>query len=183
MLILHSFEENKLEFKDEDKVEIKMMGTRIDKESLEHNLYENDITSIIYHNFSPTSNPPIKPKDSGSFRMKAHLEKKRTRSQLYNKSDEENSHTVAGDGVRVFREVFRVFLVKCSNYTTVLLADTAIGGKNLLVFFVDQVLYYGVFIDVDESGHLLQVRQWSFDSYCLGYVAIGLVIRTAVGGC
>ncbi|GJZ70934.1 hypothetical protein Tco_0634785, partial [Tanacetum coccineum] len=68
MLILHSFEENKLEY--EDEVEIKMMGTGMDKESLEHNLYENDITPIICHNFSLTSNPPIKPKDSGSFRMK-----------------------------------------------------------------------------------------------------------------
>ncbi|GKB91801.1 hypothetical protein Tco_0964073 [Tanacetum coccineum] len=64
MPILHSFEENKLEYEDEDAVEIKMMGTGMDKESLEHNLYENDITSIICHNFSPTSNPPIKPKDS-----------------------------------------------------------------------------------------------------------------------
>ncbi|GJX66343.1 hypothetical protein Tco_0300686 [Tanacetum coccineum] len=70
MPILHSFEENKLEYENEDAVEIKIMGTEIDKESLEHNLYENDITPIICHNFSPTSNPPIKPKDSGSFRMK-----------------------------------------------------------------------------------------------------------------
>nr|GEW87975.1 hypothetical protein [Tanacetum cinerariifolium] len=42
----------------------------MDKESLEHNLYVNDITTIIRHNFSLTLNPPIKPKDSGSFRMK-----------------------------------------------------------------------------------------------------------------
>nr|GEX29704.1 hypothetical protein [Tanacetum cinerariifolium] len=69
MAILHSFEENKLEYEDEDEVEI-IIGTRIDKESLDHNLYENDITSIICHNFSPNSNPPIKLKDSGSFRMK-----------------------------------------------------------------------------------------------------------------
>ncbi|GJV11733.1 hypothetical protein Tco_1353274, partial [Tanacetum coccineum] len=69
MPILHSFEENKLEYEDEDEVEIKMMGTGVDKESLEHNLYRNDITSSICHNFSPTLNPPIKPKDSGSFRM------------------------------------------------------------------------------------------------------------------
>nr|GEV97149.1 zinc finger, CCHC-type [Tanacetum cinerariifolium] len=40
------------------------MGTRMDKESFEHNLHKNDITLIIGHNFSPTSNPPIKPKDS-----------------------------------------------------------------------------------------------------------------------
>ncbi|GKA73693.1 zinc finger, CCHC-type containing protein [Tanacetum coccineum] len=59
MPILHSFEENKLEYEDEDEVEIKMMGTRMDTESLEHNLYEDDITPIICHNFSPTSNPPI----------------------------------------------------------------------------------------------------------------------------
>nr|GEV16957.1 hypothetical protein [Tanacetum cinerariifolium] len=70
MPILHSFKENKLEHKDEDEVEIKIMGTRMDKESFEHNLHKNDITLIIGHNFSPTSNPPIKPKDSGSFRMK-----------------------------------------------------------------------------------------------------------------
>nr|GEU56121.1 hypothetical protein [Tanacetum cinerariifolium] len=70
MSILHSFEENKLKYEDEDAVKIKMIGTEMDKESLEHNLYENDITSIICHNFSPTSNPPMKPKDSGSFRMK-----------------------------------------------------------------------------------------------------------------
>ncbi|GKB74207.1 hypothetical protein Tco_0935619 [Tanacetum coccineum] len=70
MPILHSFEENKLEYEDEDVVEIKMMGTKMDKEFLEHNLYENDITSIICHNFSLTSNRPIKPKDSGSFKMK-----------------------------------------------------------------------------------------------------------------
>ncbi|GJY80398.1 zinc finger, CCHC-type containing protein [Tanacetum coccineum] len=70
MPIVHSFEENKLEYKDKDEVEIKMMGIGIDKESLEHNHYENDITPIIRHNFSPTLNLPIKPKDSGSFRMK-----------------------------------------------------------------------------------------------------------------
>ncbi|GJZ01216.1 hypothetical protein Tco_0519177 [Tanacetum coccineum] len=70
MPILHSFEENKLEYEDEVEVEIKMMGTGMDKESLEHNLYENDITPIICHNFSPTSNPPIKLKDLGSFMMK-----------------------------------------------------------------------------------------------------------------
>ncbi|GJR43836.1 hypothetical protein Tco_1311939 [Tanacetum coccineum] len=70
MPILHSFEENKLEYEDKDEVKIKMMGIGMDKESLGHNLYKNDITSSICHNFSPTSNPPIKPKDSGSFRMK-----------------------------------------------------------------------------------------------------------------
>ncbi|GJY56625.1 hypothetical protein Tco_0455740 [Tanacetum coccineum] len=66
MPILHSFEENKLKYADENEVEIKMMGTRMDKESLEQNLYENDITLSICHNFSPTSNPPIKPKDLGT---------------------------------------------------------------------------------------------------------------------
>ncbi|GKA28400.1 hypothetical protein Tco_0714568 [Tanacetum coccineum] len=65
MPIFHSFEENKLEYEDKDEVDIKMMGTGMDKESLEHNLYEKDITPIICHNFSPTLNPPIKPKDSG----------------------------------------------------------------------------------------------------------------------
>ncbi|GKE30606.1 hypothetical protein Tco_1445990 [Tanacetum coccineum] len=70
MPILHSFEENKLKYEDEDEVEIKMMGAGMDKESLEHNLYKDDITLIICHNFSPTSNPSIKPKDSGNFRMK-----------------------------------------------------------------------------------------------------------------
>ncbi|GKG34492.1 hypothetical protein Tco_0437188, partial [Tanacetum coccineum] len=63
MPILHSFMENKLEYEDEDEVEIKMMGIRMDNESLEHNLYKNEITLIIFHNFSLTSNPPIKPKD------------------------------------------------------------------------------------------------------------------------
>ncbi|GKA43709.1 hypothetical protein Tco_0736433 [Tanacetum coccineum] len=69
MPILHSFKGNKLEYKDEDAIEIKMMGTGMDKESLEHNLYENDITLIICHNFSLTSNSPIEPKDSGNYRM------------------------------------------------------------------------------------------------------------------
>nr|GEV43611.1 hypothetical protein [Tanacetum cinerariifolium] len=64
--------ENKLECEDEDEdeVEIMMIGTEMDKESLEHNLYKDDITPIICHNFSLTSNPPIKPKDSVNFRMK-----------------------------------------------------------------------------------------------------------------
>ncbi|GJT53079.1 hypothetical protein Tco_0988133 [Tanacetum coccineum] len=70
MPILHSFEENKLEYEDEDEVEIKMMGTGMDKESLKHNLYENDITPTICHMFCPTSNPPTKPKDLGSFKIK-----------------------------------------------------------------------------------------------------------------
>ncbi|GKA19688.1 hypothetical protein Tco_0699603 [Tanacetum coccineum] len=77
MPILHSFEENKLEYEDEDEVKIKMMGTGMDKELLEHNLYKNDITSSICHNFYPTSNPPIKPKDSGSFKMKVIFDKKK----------------------------------------------------------------------------------------------------------
>ncbi|GJT44941.1 hypothetical protein Tco_0953656 [Tanacetum coccineum] len=70
MPILHSFEENKLEYEDEDEVAIKMMGTGMDTKLLEHNLYKNDISLIICHNFSLTSNPPIKPKDSGNSRMK-----------------------------------------------------------------------------------------------------------------
>nr|GEU40655.1 uncharacterized mitochondrial protein AtMg00810-like [Tanacetum cinerariifolium] len=70
MPILHSFKENKLEYNDEDDVKIKMMGTRIDKESLEPNINKNDISSSICHNFALTSNPPVKPKDSCSFRMK-----------------------------------------------------------------------------------------------------------------
>ncbi|GJR08660.1 hypothetical protein Tco_0791312 [Tanacetum coccineum] len=64
MPILHSLKESKFEYEDEDEVEIKMMRTRMDKESSEHNLYENDTSSTISHNFSLTSNPPIKPKDS-----------------------------------------------------------------------------------------------------------------------
>ncbi|GJX56743.1 hypothetical protein Tco_0286640 [Tanacetum coccineum] len=75
MPILHLFKENK--YKDEAEFEIKIMETRIDKESLEHNLYKNDITLIIGHNFSPTSNPPIKPKDSGNFRMKVIFDEKK----------------------------------------------------------------------------------------------------------
>ncbi|GJT06513.1 hypothetical protein Tco_0840975 [Tanacetum coccineum] len=38
MPILHSFEENKIEYEDEDEVEIKMMTTGMDKELLEYNL-------------------------------------------------------------------------------------------------------------------------------------------------
>ncbi|GJY29448.1 hypothetical protein Tco_0405215 [Tanacetum coccineum] len=75
--ILHSFDENKLEYEDEDAVEIKMMGTEMDKESLEHNLYENDITLIICHNFSLTLNSPIKPKDPGNYRMKVIFDEKK----------------------------------------------------------------------------------------------------------
>ncbi|GJR47872.1 hypothetical protein Tco_1315975 [Tanacetum coccineum] len=77
MPILHSFDENKLEYEVEDEVEIKMMGTKMDKESLDHNLYEKDITPIICHNFSPTSNLPIKPKDLSSFRMKVIFDEKK----------------------------------------------------------------------------------------------------------
>ncbi|GKC58764.1 hypothetical protein Tco_1086362 [Tanacetum coccineum] len=47
MAILYSFKENKLEYEDEDEVKIKMIGTGMDKESLEHNLYKNDITSTV----------------------------------------------------------------------------------------------------------------------------------------
>ncbi|GJX41369.1 hypothetical protein Tco_0256359 [Tanacetum coccineum] len=75
MPILHLFEENKLEYEDED--EVMMMETGMDKESLEHYLYEDDITLIICHNFSLTSNPPIKPKDSGNFRMKVIFDEKK----------------------------------------------------------------------------------------------------------
>nr|GEU35634.1 integrase, catalytic region, zinc finger, CCHC-type, peptidase aspartic, catalytic [Tanacetum cinerariifolium] len=75
MPILRSFEENKLEF--EDEVEIKMMGTGMDKELPKHNLHKNDITLIICCNFSLTSNLPIKPKDSGSFRIKGFLKKRK----------------------------------------------------------------------------------------------------------
>ncbi|GJR12788.1 hypothetical protein Tco_0795440 [Tanacetum coccineum] len=79
MPLLHSFEENKLEYEDEDEdeVKIKMMGTGMDKESLEHNLHKNDITPGVCHNFPLTSNPPIKPKDSGSFRMKVIFNEKK----------------------------------------------------------------------------------------------------------
>ncbi|GJT72186.1 hypothetical protein Tco_1031472, partial [Tanacetum coccineum] len=70
MPILHSFEESKLEYEDEDEVMIKMMGTEMDKESLEHNLHKNDVTHIICHNFSLTSNQSIKSMDSGSFGIK-----------------------------------------------------------------------------------------------------------------
>ncbi|GJZ20937.1 hypothetical protein Tco_0557976 [Tanacetum coccineum] len=57
MPILHSFEENKLEYEDEDEVEIKMMGTGMDKEFLKHNLYENDTTLIIYPGDGVRINP------------------------------------------------------------------------------------------------------------------------------
>ncbi|GKA94517.1 hypothetical protein Tco_0816555 [Tanacetum coccineum] len=70
MPILHSFKEIKLECEDKDEDEIEMIGTEIDRESSEHNLDKNDLTPTICHNFSLTSNPPFKPEDSGSFRMK-----------------------------------------------------------------------------------------------------------------
>ncbi|GJX57052.1 hypothetical protein Tco_0286949 [Tanacetum coccineum] len=72
-------QENKLEYEDEDEdeVKIKMMGTGMDKESLEHNLYEDNITLIICHKFSPTLNPPIKPKYSGNFRIKVIFDEKK----------------------------------------------------------------------------------------------------------
>ncbi|GJV59297.1 hypothetical protein Tco_1465397 [Tanacetum coccineum] len=49
--LIATLKENKLEYEDEYEVEIKMMGTGMDTESLEHNLYEDDITPIICHNF------------------------------------------------------------------------------------------------------------------------------------
>ncbi|GJX85239.1 hypothetical protein Tco_0336013 [Tanacetum coccineum] len=57
MAILYSFKENKLEYEDEDEVKIKMIGTGMDKESLEHNLYKNDITSRARNSFVYDSNP------------------------------------------------------------------------------------------------------------------------------
>nr|GEV39654.1 zf-CCHC domain-containing protein/DUF4219 domain-containing protein/UBN2 domain-containing protein [Tanacetum cinerariifolium] len=81
--ILHSCEETKLVYEDEKEVEIKMMGTKRDKESLKHNLYENDITPIICHEFSLTLNLPIKPKDSGIFMMR--VENGVTRPRKYSK--------------------------------------------------------------------------------------------------
>ncbi|GKC09071.1 hypothetical protein Tco_1000681 [Tanacetum coccineum] len=94
MLILHSFKENKLVYEDKDEVEIKMMGTGMDKELLEHNLYENDITSII----------------SLGWHLEEihvtwdHLEKKRTRLRLYTKSFEEIAHTELGDGIANYKQ-------------------------------------------------------------------------------
>ncbi|GJU94423.1 hypothetical protein Tco_1319179 [Tanacetum coccineum] len=98
MPILHSFEENKIEYEDEDEVAIKMMGTRMDKESLEHNIYKNDITSTL------------------GWHLKeihvtwAHLEKKPTRLRLYTIYLEElciqSMETVSqtsSDDVRIFK--------------------------------------------------------------------------------
>ncbi|GJS36177.1 hypothetical protein Tco_0534559 [Tanacetum coccineum] len=78
MPVLHSFEENKLEHEDEDEVEIKMMGTGMDKEFLEYNLYKNGITSIICHNFSLTSKPPVRSRE----KTQSHLEYIARRSKL-----------------------------------------------------------------------------------------------------
>ncbi|GJU50527.1 hypothetical protein Tco_1220082 [Tanacetum coccineum] len=118
MTILYSFEENKLEYKDKDAVEIKMMGTGMDTESLEHNLYENDITSIICHNFHQLqihpSNRRIRVFSTwmafgGNTRDLAHLENKRTRLRLYTKSlkklciqSVETASRVSSDNVRTF---------------------------------------------------------------------------------
>ncbi|GJW04843.1 hypothetical protein Tco_1563699 [Tanacetum coccineum] len=84
MSILHSIEENELEYEDEDEVEIKMMRTEMDKE-----FYEDSITPIICHNFSPTSNPPIKPKDSGNMEMKPDIENMTIREYLEYKAVKE----------------------------------------------------------------------------------------------
>ncbi|GJW75775.1 hypothetical protein Tco_0135145 [Tanacetum coccineum] len=102
MPILYSYEENKLEYADKYEVEIKMMGTRMDKESLEHNLYKNDITSSVCHNFSSTSNTPIKPKDSGNFRMKLVLQEitnGNLRARIY--KERKKFFTEPGDVVRI----------------------------------------------------------------------------------
>nr|GEU55239.1 eukaryotic peptide chain release factor GTP-binding subunit ERF3A [Tanacetum cinerariifolium] len=97
MPILYSFEENKLEYKDEDEVEIKIMGTGMDKESWEHNLYENDITLIICHNFSL----PIKPKDSGGFRIKK-LTNGNLRTVVFEEKRNKKFFTGPGDDVRIY---------------------------------------------------------------------------------
>ncbi|GJT22778.1 hypothetical protein Tco_0892715 [Tanacetum coccineum] len=46
MPILHSFKENKLEYEDEDKVEIKMMGTEMDKELKAYLLEDKQIPNV-----------------------------------------------------------------------------------------------------------------------------------------
>ncbi|GJW52603.1 hypothetical protein Tco_0096688 [Tanacetum coccineum] len=119
MPILPSFEENKLEYEDEDEVEIKMMGTEMDKESLEHIFYENDITPIVCHIFSPTSNTPIKPKDSSIFRMKEFLKK------------ENKFFTDPGDGVRINPDSRKAYLLKDKQITSVGVFSTwmAFGGN------------------------------------------------------
>ncbi|GJZ33560.1 hypothetical protein Tco_0578996 [Tanacetum coccineum] len=94
MPILHSFEENKLEYKDEDEVEIKMMGTGMgrkahlleDKQILSVGVFDEVFLALRWHleEINVTW---------------AHLEKKRIRLRLYTESFEEIMHTERGDGV------------------------------------------------------------------------------------
>lgn len=67
---LHFFDESKFEYEDEDEVEIKKMGTGMDEEPLEHTIHENGKSSNLCHKNLLTSNPPIKPKDSGNIKIK-----------------------------------------------------------------------------------------------------------------
>ena len=67
---LHFFDESKFKYEDEDDVEIKKMGTGMDEELLEHTTYENDKSLNFCHQTLLTSNPSIKPKDSGNLKMK-----------------------------------------------------------------------------------------------------------------
>jgi hypothetical protein len=70
---LHFFDERKFEYEDEDGVEIKKMGTGMDEEPLEHTIYENGKRSNICHKTLLTSNPPIKPKDSGNLTVNTNI--------------------------------------------------------------------------------------------------------------
>ncbi|GJT66297.1 hypothetical protein Tco_1017777 [Tanacetum coccineum] len=88
MPILHSFEESKLEYKDEDDTEIKMMGTRMNEESLKHNLYVFLALGFHLEEIHMTWD---------------HLEKKRTSLRLYTIYLEEIMLTERGDGIAGFK--------------------------------------------------------------------------------
>jgi hypothetical protein len=70
MTTLHFFDESKFEYEEEDEVKIKKMETGMDEEPLEHTIYENGKSSNLCHKTLLTSNPPIKPKDSGNLTLK-----------------------------------------------------------------------------------------------------------------
>ncbi|GKA75081.1 hypothetical protein Tco_0781459 [Tanacetum coccineum] len=109
MPILHSFEESKLEYKDEDDTEIKMMGTRMNEESLKHNLYCVETVSQEAHDGVTNARRRRHMFLALGFHLEeihmtwAHLEKKQTRLRLYTIYLEEIMLTERGDGVAGFK--------------------------------------------------------------------------------
>ncbi|GJV97746.1 hypothetical protein Tco_1549323 [Tanacetum coccineum] len=109
MPILHSFEESKLEYKDEDDTEIKMMGTRMNEESLKHNLYCVETVSQEAHDGITMRGDASHVFSNLEFHLEEihmtwdHLEKKRTSLRLYTIYLEEIMLTERGDGIAGFK--------------------------------------------------------------------------------